>query len=97
MSAVLSASSSLSALSRISPLARWTRAARRELPQARLEGQPGPWLSVSECGQQVAYFHQDEQSAERAVRWLDSMGCGGKGCPRAGSVGSAVHWSMPLD
>lgn len=80
-------------------LAHWQRRARIELPRTRLEGQPGPWVSISACPPQMAHFHQTEQEAERAVSRINDSGCGGKGCrgshPLPGLL--AQHWSMPLD
>lgn len=94
---ILHAQPPVSAMVRITGIAKWRRLARLELPHARLESGSGPWISVSECSPQVARFHPDEQSAQRAVAWLDSTGCGGRGCQGSHSTGLvAMHWSMPL-
>jgi hypothetical protein len=87
----------VSALVRIRAISKWRKAARVELPHARLEPGSGPWISVAECSPQTVHFHQTEQAAQKAVRWLDDTGCGGKGCAGARQPGLvAQHWMMPL-
>ena len=87
----------MSALLRIRNLSRWRHRARLELPAAQLGPGSGPFVSVSECAPQTAYFHSTEEAAQRAVRRLDETGCGGKGCQGRHSTGLvAMHWTMPL-
>ncbi len=87
---------SASAMVRIRGIAKWRKAARAELPHARLEPGSGPWISVAECSPQTVHFHPDEPSAMRAVRWLDETGCGGKGCQPTSSTGLANHYLVRL-
>ncbi len=87
-----------STLAQLSQLINWRNMAKRELPRTELVGTPGPWVSVSECPPRQAFYHPDEQSANRGVKRLDDSGCGGRGCRGSHAEGQpAQHWMMPLE